>query len=168
MAYFADMTPYAYGHVDAETIWFEDGKLTYHPQYERRNVGWLDPSRPFDQGPVPDWFAGALLDVIRNPSVNKSRGAHACEFCPPGTDITTYPRPGVQWLAIDEIRVPAAPGVMFAAPSLVWHYVTAHDYRPPAEFVEAVRRLRRRLGHRAEPLGSPPDAKRTNWDLTAR
>ncbi|WP_199758054.1 hypothetical protein [Micromonospora sp. Llam0] len=27
---------------------------------------------------------------------------------------------------------------MFAAPSLIWHYVTAHSYRPPAEFIEAV------------------------------
>ncbi|GAA1540833.1 hypothetical protein GCM10009827_070280 [Dactylosporangium maewongense] len=36
--------------------------------------------------------------------------------------------------------MPARPGVMFAAPALIWHYVAAHDYRPPAEFVEAVQR----------------------------
>jgi hypothetical protein len=27
---------------------------------------------------------------------------------------------------------------VFAAPSLVYHYVAAHDYRPPDEFIAAV------------------------------
>ena len=27
---------------------------------------------------------------------------------------------------------------MYAAPDLLVHYVTVHDYRPPAEFREAV------------------------------
>ncbi|MEU0559561.1 hypothetical protein [Dactylosporangium sp. NPDC006015] len=162
MAYFADLTPYAYSYRDHDTIWYEWGKLDYRPQYERRNVGWLDASHPFDRGPGPDWFAGALLDVIGDPCVNLSRGGHDCEFCPPGTDIITDPRLGRGWLAVDEIRVPAGPGVMFAAPSLVWHYVTAHDYRPPAEFVEAVRRYD--AGWATEPgPWIPPDAERTVW-----
>jgi hypothetical protein len=161
VAYFADLTPYAYGHSDQDIIWYDDGTLTYRPQYERRNIGWLDPSQPFDQGPVPDWFADALLNVIRNPTVNLSRGVHDCEFCPPGTAIT-YPGPGVKSLAIDEIRVPAEPGVMFAAPSLVWHYVIAHDYRPPVEFVEAVRRYDAGWAIQPSPW-LPPDAKRTVW-----
>ncbi|MFY1653539.1 hypothetical protein ACN27J_21955 [Solwaraspora sp. WMMB762] len=37
-----------------------------------------------------------------------------------------------------EVRVPSGSGAMFAAPSLIWHYVTAHSYRPPAEFIKAV------------------------------
>ncbi|HWS38308.1 MAG TPA: hypothetical protein VN408_36915 [Actinoplanes sp.] len=38
-----------------------------------------------------------------------------------------------------EIRIPARTGTMFAAPSLIWHYVTTHGCRPPADFVEAVK-----------------------------
>jgi hypothetical protein len=38
-----------------------------------------------------------------------------------------------------ELRVPSQPGVMFACPSLIWHYVTAHSYRPPAIFIQTVR-----------------------------
>src|SRR3954462_5942080 len=52
-------------------------------RYERRNVGWLDASQPFDQGPVPDWFAGALLDVIDDPSVRKNRPAGAAAAAGP-------------------------------------------------------------------------------------
>jgi len=138
VAYFADLTRYAYGHRDEDTIRLEAGRLSYHPRYERLNVGWLDASHPFDRGPVPDGFADALLDIVDGPHVNEYRGLHDCEFCPPGTGHITHPRRSEGWLAYYEIRVPTGPGVMFAAPALIWHYVTAHDYRPPAEFVEAV------------------------------
>ncbi|WP_426512001.1 hypothetical protein ACPPVO_16055 [Dactylosporangium sp. McL0621] len=36
---------------------------------------------------------------------------------------------GTLWLGAAEVKVPARPAVMFAAPSLIWHYVTAHSYR---------------------------------------
>jgi hypothetical protein len=37
-----------------------------------------------------------------------------------------------------EVRVIATDGTLLVAPTLVLHYVTAHRYRPPDEFVEAV------------------------------
>jgi hypothetical protein len=37
-----------------------------------------------------------------------------------------------------EIRVPGSGGRIYAAPDLIYHYVEAHGYRPPDEFVEAV------------------------------
>jgi hypothetical protein len=30
-------------------------------------------------------------------------------------------------------------GIWYAAPTLLHHYVSAHEYRPPADFVDAVR-----------------------------
>jgi hypothetical protein len=45
---------------------------------------------------------------------------------------------GTVWLGHAEIRVPWRPAAMFAAPTLVWHYVTAHSYQPPESFVDAV------------------------------
>jgi len=37
-----------------------------------------------------------------------------------------------------EIRVPAADGSLFAAPTLIGHYVAVHGYLPPAEFLYAL------------------------------
>jgi hypothetical protein len=158
VTYFADLTPYAYHDDDiVKQVW---GTLQYRPRYERLNVGWLDASQPFGRGPVDDGFASALLDVIGDPSVNETRGFHDCEFCPPGAAPVPDPRPdGFSLLAFREIRVPARPGVMFAAPALVWHYVTAHDYQPPAEFIAAVQRYD--AGWATEPSPwIPPDAER--------
>ncbi|GAA3289723.1 hypothetical protein Dvina_37100 [Dactylosporangium vinaceum] len=160
MAYFADLTPYMYGDSDHDTVGYGRGNVRYRPRYERLNVGWLDASQPFGRGAVPDWFADALLDVVGHPPVNEYRGLHDCEFCPPDANTIADPRPGRGWLAYYEIRVPARPGVMFAAPALVWHYVTAHDYRPPVEFVDAVRRYD--AGWATEPSPwIPPDAQRS-------
>jgi len=46
---------------------------------------------------------------------------------------------GALFLGHAEIRVPTHAETMFAAPSLIWHYVTAHRYRPPDDFVAAVK-----------------------------
>jgi hypothetical protein len=156
VAYFADLTPYMY--FDHDTIKPEQNTLHYRPQYERLSIGWLEAGQPFDTGPVPDWFADALLDIIDGPPVNQTRGLHDCEFCPPGTGSIAYPRSSRDWLASYEIRVPAEPGVMFAAPALIWHYVTAHEYRPPTEFVEAVRRYDASWSTEPSPW-IPPDAE---------
>jgi hypothetical protein len=51
---------------------------------------------------------------------------------------------------------------MFAAPAPVWHHVTAHDYRPPAEFVEAVRHYDAAWATGPGPW-IPPDAVRSPW-----
>jgi hypothetical protein len=82
VTYYADLTPYAYGG-DEVRLYYRWGCVTDRPAYERRNVGWLSVEHPFESGPVPDWFADALLGPIDNPSVNQYRGMHEFEFCPP-------------------------------------------------------------------------------------
>lgn len=59
--------------------------------------------------------------------MRQTRGFHTCEFC------------GGREKAVGnaEIRVPGE-GRMYAAPSLVHHYVVAHGYKPPEEFIAAV------------------------------
>jgi hypothetical protein len=167
VAYFADLTPYTYSRDGEDVIWREWGELSYQPQYERRNVGWLDPSHPFTRGPVPAWFADALLDIIDGPPANETRGLHDCEFCPLGLGSIAYPRPRRQWLASFEIRVPARPGVMFAAPAQIWHYVTAHNYRPPADFIKAVQHYDADWATEPSPW-IPPDAEHDAWERIAR
>ncbi len=41
-------------------------------------------------------------------------------------------------LGAAEIHVDGGGGAAFAAPSLIVHYVTEHEYLPPVEFREAV------------------------------
>ena len=42
------------------------------------------------------------------------------------------------FLGSAEIRVQGKEGKVYAAPTLIYHYVAAHDYDPPQEFVEAL------------------------------
>ncbi|MEU6074050.1 hypothetical protein [Micromonospora sp. NPDC047074] len=163
MAYFEDLSIYRYSDVDIiETDW---GWLEFRPGYDRINVGWLDASHPFEEGPTPSWFANSLLDIIAAARVNTMRGYSRCPFCPsrPEDPMLSVAHPsGILWLGHTEIRVPG-PGVMFAGPSLIWHYVTAHSYRPPAGFIEAVEQYD--FGWTAESgPWIPSDAQRITFD----
>ncbi|MFB6393550.1 hypothetical protein [Polymorphospora lycopeni] len=164
MAYFEDLSAYSY--TDVDTIEMDWGWLQLRPGYDRINVGWLDASRAFEQGPTPTWFAGALLDIIVVPRINTMRGYHRCQFCPARSDgsmLSVGHASGAILLGHTEIRVPAGPGRMFAAPSLIWHYVTAHSYRPPTEFIEAVGRYDHGWASEPSPW-IPPTAERITFD----
>ena len=41
-------------------------------------------------------------------------------------------------LGTAEIRAYGANGVLYAAPTLIYHYVAKHHYQPPDEFIQAV------------------------------
>ncbi|WP_305785391.1 hypothetical protein [Symbioplanes lichenis] len=141
MTHFEDLAAYAYQ--DEETLSLDDGYLVYRPRYARLAVGWLDPAFPFPTGPAPEGFAAALLDIVAGRRVNAMRGWQDCPFCPAPSPRRAVEAPhpsGPVFLGNAEIRVPGGPGKMYAAPNLIWHYVTAHDYRPPEVFVAAVER----------------------------
>ena len=110
MAYFADLTPHTY---------------TPTGDLEVLNVGWLDEGRPFPVGTTPQEFRDALLDLCRRP-ILLHRGVHVCWFCRGGL------------AGNGQIRVLGPKGTWYAAPTLVHHYVSAHEYSPPADFVGAV------------------------------
>jgi hypothetical protein len=113
MAFFEDLTPYACVHFEKDP----PGTL---------NVGWLDRSHPYSTGATSPEFQHKLARLCAQP-VRQTRGLHRCPFCH-GRD-----RPG----GSAEIRVGAG-GRIYAAPTLVHHYVAAHNYRPPDEFIAAV------------------------------
>jgi len=58
-------------------------------------------------------------------------GFHECEFCSPT---------GAEKLAMGtgELWVPGTGDLIYVAPKLVAHYIEAHGYLPPQEFMEAV------------------------------
>ncbi|MFN2555887.1 MAG: hypothetical protein ABR592_03295 [Nitriliruptorales bacterium] len=138
MTYFRDLTPYNYGR----TPW----------RMKVLNVGWLTAGEPFPTGDVPTLFVERLLEHCAT-AIRRTRGFHVCDLCLAA---------GASWgpirvvhdgrdllLGSAEVWVGGLPGqgrVWYAAPDLVYHYVTAHQYRPPDPFIEAVLQGKRYRG----------------------
>jgi hypothetical protein len=125
MAYFPDLSSYEYEDVPS-------GRSTV-------NVGWLDRSHPYPKGDVPATFTSKLW-TLSTFAVDPSRGVHECEFCsnaPVGL-LTVQRDAETLRLGSAEIRVFGNGERVYAAPNLLYHYVVAHQYRPPDEFIEAV------------------------------
>lgn len=101
-------------------------------------IGWLAKAHPYPQGEVSEGFKSKLFGYCVH-RVLQTRGFHHCEFCtqPPGFPILAQRDGQEAWLGSAEIRVVYQDKV-YAAPTLVYHYVVDHHYRPPDEFVEAV------------------------------
>lgn len=114
MAYFKDLTPYTYS------------SGTFAEQTDAVNVGWLEQPWPFETGEVPRGFVDRLYALAQRP-INLYRGSHTC-WCGHATGN-------------GDIRVVGADGVTYAAPVLVAHYVSAHRYKPPQAFIDAVMTL---------------------------
>lgn len=135
MAYFPDLSPYAYGR-------------SAHPGVV--HVGWLDNIHPFLHGTVEARLIERMKLLAAKP-VELYRGVHTCELCvePPGLVKATLTNRVVidpncswaQWVhqrsSNGEIRVSRG-GVTFAAPVLIVHYIEEHGYLPPADFLKAV------------------------------
>ena len=128
MTYFPDLTPYKY-------------LCPTKPQRHTFNIGWLSKEFPYDQGESPAEFKQRLAFFCESPSTRfMTAGMHTCEFCGQAVGST-------------EIRIIAGKK-SYAAPVLVFHYVDAHRYRPPQEFIDAVLKaplpdsvkMRRRFG----------------------
>ena len=116
MAYFPDLSPYAYLQTQDHVL----------------NIGWLDEGEPFPTGKA-DIKALEKLGALLPFKVWQSRGGHDCPFCgarPLNTDGTP--------VATAEIRVFAEDGTAYAAPTMLLHYMEDHDYAPPQEFIEAL------------------------------
>jgi hypothetical protein len=65
------------------------------------------------------------------------RGVHVCDLCSSWKSLHASFAGASLFLGSAEIRV-FGDSVVYAAPTLVFHYVTAHQYQSPSEFVEAV------------------------------
>lgn len=103
-----------------------------------RKVGWLGAEHPFPTT-APTQELLDLLWLFCSISVVETRGIHLCEFCP--VEKVSWERRGDQrWLlGMAEMRVFSQKGQIYAAPNLIYHYVAVHHYRPPDEFIRALR-----------------------------
>lgn len=113
MTYFPDLTEHTYTKFPRRS-----GVL---------NVGWLGKSHPFLTGETPVPFLDTLKKLCESP-ILLHRGFHLCQFCEPGDQ---FPGNG-------QIRVEDQNGQVYSAPTMVYHYVSVHNYRPPEEFIQAV------------------------------
>jgi hypothetical protein len=142
VTYFADLSPYAYtSGPDVISLDTPPYSRQVDATRPRANVGWLDHTHRFTAGTVTAEVANALLDVISHQRVSVMRGFHTCPFCPRDPDPGPLPldhQGRTAWMGNGEIRIPAADGALFAAPTLIGHYVIAHRYRPPAAFTDAL------------------------------
>jgi hypothetical protein len=150
MAYYPDLTLYEYfAHNEAST----------------QNVGWLERGHEFERVAPSEETLGLLWGFC-TVSVMQSRGIHECDLCPTPRTVHAV-RNGVKLLlGTSEIRVfskdggtpllrrrlpkmgasgllllrgSAVPYSIFAAPTLIYHYVRTHHYKPPDEFLWALR-----------------------------
>lgn len=121
MSYFADLTPHTYTETNGASV---------------LNVGWLDASHPFPQGETTPAFRESLRHLCERP-ILLHRGFHVCQFCP-DDDRNVSPPVHPERRGNGQIWVQGADGVWYAAPAMVFHYVTEHRYLPPAAFIEAV------------------------------
>lgn len=99
-------------------------------------IGWMEVPHPLPTGEAPAGFARRLSAFCTwDKLVHLEAGHQDCGFCQAiqwrHRELTDSP------LGNGEIRV-LGNGVVYAAPSLVGHYVAVHSYLPPAEFVDAV------------------------------
>lgn len=122
MTHFSDLSDYTYTSSSGRIL--------------TRNVGWLDAGHDF---PRSDSVEGLLtcLWPFCLVSVCPSRGRANCPLC---GRIGVVDRDEKRYvLGTAEIRVFDRAGQSaFAAPDLVYHYIEAHHYLPPSEFVDAL------------------------------
>jgi hypothetical protein len=93
-----------------------------------RAVGWLEGSHSFESGPVSEQVVYKLQEHLMQPFVLIDfPGNHRCSLCEPSAAA----------LGNGELIIPSE-GCCYVSPSLICHYIEAHDYQPPAAFQEAL------------------------------
>jgi hypothetical protein len=102
-----------------------------------KNIGWLEAGHRFEtQVPTEE-----ILDFLWchcQISVAQTRGIHQCDLCST-PQIVLASRGGPRLLlGTSEIRVFSGSDVVYAAPTLIYHYVRTHHYKPPDVFLNAL------------------------------
>jgi hypothetical protein len=126
MAQFADLAPCSYF-----------GKW----ENELLAVGWLESGSEFRRGAVDPSVFSSLVRLCANPwQPLVVMGRQPCPFCrfTGGPGQISFEGTQVQ-MGSANLFVPGTEKV-FVAPTMVVHYIDAHEYAPPVEFQEAVLR----------------------------
>lgn len=127
MCVFADLSAYSY-------------RLGAGSRLGILNVGWIDIQETFPTWSPPVDFLDKLWTYCHFRAV-LWRHILFCEKCSPKTEIDCVETWGTNQLVLGtaEIRVFSSHGSVYASPDLIFHFVKTHNYRPPDEFIEAIR-----------------------------
>lgn len=106
--------------------------------YSVLSIGWLDELYPFPHGPTPPEFQERLREHCTRGVHAPMMGIHECQFC---GNWCVGVQCGNTWVMTNsgEIWIPDG-DIIYAAPVMIYHYVTDHEYRPPDVFIGAVMR----------------------------
>ena len=92
-----------------------------------RAVGWLSEGHPYTKGAVPSDFQQLLRRHIAEAwQPVMACGLHFCELC----EEKPFACGSNLWIPTE--------AVLYITPGMISHYIEAHGYRPPEEFVKAV------------------------------
>jgi len=133
--------------------WFEDlspcGYFGEEHAADLRAVGWLSHEHSYPTGDVSREFFETLCELLRRPwSPFHFMGFHMCELCQftGGGSAQLLRRDGTRWRvpawSLNNLFVPGD-GIIYVSPESIVHYIDAHRYRPPDEFMAAVMRCPR-------------------------
>lgn len=143
MKYYRDMSEYRHGihpsfwgasgppAVRPEELYVWIGSSAEDPEptfgAPEKNIGWLDSHHDYPRGSSGEEFSAILAKMCNETRYHLWRAPLDCSLC----------KRQIPGLLMAEIRVRGV-DVVYAAPNVVAHHVTVHDYLPPREFVEAV------------------------------
>jgi len=103
------------------------------------SIGWLDGKHDFPAGEAGEDFFRALVALLVDPwTPAASAGVHFCPFCRFTGGPGAIAFEGVHVVLGTAVLYVPGPDALFAAPSLIAHYIDAHAYRPPDHFIAAV------------------------------
>jgi len=122
---------------DLELCRYHSGPFDYNSWWvPLRAVGWLKHPQPFTRRTAPHKLLTklrALVEQAHSAYGHLSfRGTMRCSFC----TALGVASPGPVW-SQENLFIPGK-GVVYVSPGGIVHYMEAHTYLPPAEFVKAV------------------------------
>ena len=128
------------------------------------SVAYLARDCEYSQGEVSDEVFERLVSLVKRP-FGAWCGFHNCDLDPCGSGsplALKYKGQAIPTHCSTDILVPGD-CVVYVAPALILHYIRAHRYRPPADFIGAV--LQCAEPGSAEHLAAFKRAAPGNWFL---
>jgi hypothetical protein len=105
------------------------------PNVNSLAVGWLDKKFTYNTGSVSKVFLDRLGLFCMDPVVMPFDQAN-CPLCLEYPIIDT-PHGRLEF-GPGELRIPSQSNIVYAAPTMIYHFIKDHNYQPPQEFIEAV------------------------------
>lgn len=111
-------------------MWFEDlTQCNYFANFfPSMAVGWLKNGKPYTTGETSKEIVEKIYEFNKTSGMYyRFCGYHVCDFC----DYVNIELGATTILIVYEDKV-------YACPALIIHYIEAHQYCPPNEFIQAV------------------------------